>query len=81
MTAYVGIDLHRRRSLVVCLDEEGGPRMTGKPERPSGGDLDPETDRGEVRVEVLRCWQTQPHADVPMSVLAPTSQVGLEGVH
>ncbi len=23
MTAYVGIDLHRRRSLAVCLDEEG----------------------------------------------------------
>ncbi len=23
MTAYVGIDLHRRRSLVVCLDERG----------------------------------------------------------
>ena len=26
MTAYVGIDLHRRRSLVVCLDE-GGDRL------------------------------------------------------
>ncbi len=23
MTAYVGIDLHRRRSVVVCLDEAG----------------------------------------------------------
>ncbi len=23
MTAYVGIDLHRRRSLVVCIDDEG----------------------------------------------------------
>ena len=23
MTAYVGIDLHRRRSLAVCLDERG----------------------------------------------------------
>ena len=23
MTAYVGIDLHRRRSLVVCINEEG----------------------------------------------------------
>jgi hypothetical protein len=23
MTAYVGIDLHRRRSLAVCLDDEG----------------------------------------------------------
>ncbi len=26
MTAYVGIDLHRRRSVVVCLDE-GGERL------------------------------------------------------
>ncbi len=26
MTAYVGIDLHRRRSMVVCLDE-GGERL------------------------------------------------------
>ena len=23
MTAYVGIDLHRRRSLAVCLDDGG----------------------------------------------------------
>ena len=23
MTAYVGIDLHRRRSLAVCLDDAG----------------------------------------------------------
>lgn len=26
MTAYVGMDLHRRRSVVVCLDE-GGERL------------------------------------------------------
>jgi hypothetical protein len=29
MTAYVGIDLHRRRSLAVCLDE-GGRRLWWK---------------------------------------------------
>ncbi len=29
MTAYVGIDLHRRRSLAVCLDE-GGERLWWK---------------------------------------------------
>ncbi len=36
MGAYVGIDLHRRRSLVVCLDEDGERRwwrrITNSPE-------------------------------------------------
>ena len=44
MTAYVGIDLHRRRSLAVCLDDRGerlwwrrfdnSPRMLAEVEVP-----------------------------------------------